>query len=628
MSPSPLAAPRRLSRSVDRGSSGSSSHRHSPMPPRAGSRDRSSRSRDSNCITGQIEYEAGSYLSYFADPANPPQVGQVYYVALDIAGLGDTCTGAYGSFELSMPSGTAPAISAANPVRCYLKPRTSNTYHERRRQLPAIAAGRPARLLPQPDEHEPAVLAGRPGRRRRGPGPGRVIRAAERHGPVPWRSSSSRTARRTRSWRRACSRSSTRPVRRTSARTNKQIGVVYANPTITWQTTNGNSTVNANFLGYVENNSNPGTAYAELAKADAAGDCTSPVLFNPTIKSNIASLQNPADPDHGHLDDAVPRRRVLLPHRRHGQLRPAGRNVLRQLAVLRHPGLVPQQCRHEPVRPAGRASDHRNRLLERRGVRHLELRHRFVLQPDGLGVERGARAHGHARREPALGASPTARRSRARATCSQTYPTGAKAQIGDADRNTGRRVDVCGLERRWLLGDRPMHGLDERRPGGDGHVHADPEAPAASAPSATSVATAALHARRPQLTRTAARASAQPTDERRVSSASPPGVTRRRPGRCPRSSPRRSDVSTGSSQTKTFRLGPVHATLAANVPKTLSFKLPSSALTGLSDHRGEKLLATLTASNGHGAPARRRRRKSSGSTLTFARSPREVSSGA
>ena len=57
----------------------------------------------------------------------------------------------------------------------------------------------------------------------------------------------------------------------------------------------------------------------------------------------------------------------------------------------------------------------------------------------------------------------------------------------------------------------------------------------------------------------------------------------------------------GKPQTKTFRLGPVHATLAANVPKTLSFKLPSSALTGLSDHRGEKLLATLTASNAHGS---------------------------
>src|SRR5947209_12169144 len=61
--------------------------------------------QDQNCITQQIEYEAGSYLSYYADPANPPQTGQVYYVAIDVTGIGDTCTGAYGDIELSMPSG-------------------------------------------------------------------------------------------------------------------------------------------------------------------------------------------------------------------------------------------------------------------------------------------------------------------------------------------------------------------------------------------------------------------------------------------------------------------------------------------------------------------------------------------
>jgi hypothetical protein len=57
----------------------------------------------------------------------------------------------------------------------------------------------------------------------------------------------------------------------------------------------------------------------------------------------------------------------------------------------------------------------------------------------------------------------------------------------------------------------------------------------------------------------------------------------------------------GKPQTKTFRLGPVHATLTANLPKTLSFRLPSSALTGLSEHRGEKVLATLSAGNSHGS---------------------------
>ncbi len=57
----------------------------------------------------------------------------------------------------------------------------------------------------------------------------------------------------------------------------------------------------------------------------------------------------------------------------------------------------------------------------------------------------------------------------------------------------------------------------------------------------------------------------------------------------------------GKLQTKTFRLGPLHASLATNASKTLSFKLPSSALSGLTQHRSEKLLATLSAGNSHGS---------------------------
>ena len=370
--------------------------------------------QDSNCITGQIEYEAGTYLSYFADPANPPQVGQVYYVALDIAGIGDTCSGAYGSFELSMPSGTAPAISAANPVRCYLKPRSSNTYTNVAGNCPQSLQVGPHGYYLNPTNTNPPFWPVVQGDAVEVQVP--VVSSAPLNGTDQFHAFVQLADGETDPFMAPSLLAIVNPSgSQNVSGTNKQIGIVYANPTITGQTTNGNSTVNANFLGYVENNSNPGTAYAELAKADAAGDCTSPVLFNPTIKSNVVFAPESPDPDHGHLDDALPRRRVLLPHRRDGQLRPAGRNVLRQLAVLRHPGRVPQQCRHEPVRPAGRASDHGNRLLERRGVRHLELRHRILLQPDGLGVRRGARAHGHARRHRLRGASPTARRSRARA---------------------------------------------------------------------------------------------------------------------------------------------------------------------------------------------------------------------
>jgi hypothetical protein len=82
----------------------------------------------SECIFHTTEYEAGSYLSYYVDPANPPQTGQVYYVAIDVTGIGNTCAGIYADINLTIPSGTAPAVSAQNPVKCYLQFPRSNSF--------------------------------------------------------------------------------------------------------------------------------------------------------------------------------------------------------------------------------------------------------------------------------------------------------------------------------------------------------------------------------------------------------------------------------------------------------------------------------------------------------------------
>jgi hypothetical protein len=46
-----------------------------------------------------------------------PQVGQVYYARISVAGLG--CSGAWVRPEVKLPRGTTFAISPANPVRCY-----------------------------------------------------------------------------------------------------------------------------------------------------------------------------------------------------------------------------------------------------------------------------------------------------------------------------------------------------------------------------------------------------------------------------------------------------------------------------------------------------------------------------
>ena len=48
-----------------------------------------------------------------------PQVGQVYYARISVGGVG--CSGAWGRPEVKLPRGTSFAISAVNPVRCYLQ---------------------------------------------------------------------------------------------------------------------------------------------------------------------------------------------------------------------------------------------------------------------------------------------------------------------------------------------------------------------------------------------------------------------------------------------------------------------------------------------------------------------------
>jgi hypothetical protein len=77
-------------------------------------------SQDFNCIIADVEQEAGSYLSYYVNPSAPTQAGQVYYVAIDVTGIGNTCAGIYADVNLIMPNGTTPAVSASHPVYCYL----------------------------------------------------------------------------------------------------------------------------------------------------------------------------------------------------------------------------------------------------------------------------------------------------------------------------------------------------------------------------------------------------------------------------------------------------------------------------------------------------------------------------
>ncbi len=81
-----------------------------------------------NCITGDGEYLAGSFMSYLADPANPPKTGDVFYVSLSATGIGNTCAGIYAYPQLILPAGVSLAISGAHPVQCFLKFPNSNSF--------------------------------------------------------------------------------------------------------------------------------------------------------------------------------------------------------------------------------------------------------------------------------------------------------------------------------------------------------------------------------------------------------------------------------------------------------------------------------------------------------------------
>jgi hypothetical protein len=72
---------------------------------------------------------------------------------------------------------------------------------------------------------------------------------------------------------------------------NEQIGIFYPTPSITSNAQQPNTSTTVGIKGYVQNNSNPGHVVAQVAYADAAGDCKTPgtvVYTTPQV-----SLQNP-----------------------------------------------------------------------------------------------------------------------------------------------------------------------------------------------------------------------------------------------------------------------------------------------------------------------------------------------
>lgn len=249
-------------------------------------------SSDTNCVTSDSEQEAGAWLSYYIDPSAPPQAGTVYYVGIDVAGIGDPCVGMYADMNLELPPGTTPDVSATDPVKCVLKFPTSSSFRQDTQDcpqsLPEVAPGEysvdpihfspPYWPLPQGGIVEVWV-------------PVVSTEAGELtlNGVVTLADGQSEPTLQP-SLQMIVNSSSVQ----TSGNGENQIGVTYNDPSLTSnEQTAPHGPTTAVGVGYVYNWSNPGTAVGVLNYAGPAGNCN-PVGANlPTATTPTASLQDP-----------------------------------------------------------------------------------------------------------------------------------------------------------------------------------------------------------------------------------------------------------------------------------------------------------------------------------------------
>jgi hypothetical protein len=265
-------------------------------------------SQNIDCITGDVEQEAGAYLSYYADPANPPQVGQVYYIGVDLAGIGDPCAGGeYASVNLIMPPGTAPAISASHPVKCYMN--LGKGWGNVAQNCPQSLPIGPYGYQVNPINSNPPFWPLAPG----------VL--AEIQIPVvstqPLIGTSSQLLQGYIQLADGQDNPTLTPqlsmivnpagAQNTSGGNGtggSQVGILYPNPSVTSNVQQANKSVTVGILGYVKNNSNPGHVVAQDAVADAAGDCSNPPSILYTTPQ--VSLQNPQTQISGSLTGLYP----------------------------------------------------------------------------------------------------------------------------------------------------------------------------------------------------------------------------------------------------------------------------------------------------------------------------------
>ncbi|MGA2469081.1 MAG: hypothetical protein ABSG64_00120 [Solirubrobacteraceae bacterium] len=228
-------------------------------------------SQDANCITADVEQEAGAYMSYYFDPSTPPVAGSTYYVAINVTGIGNTCAGIYADVELNLPSGTSLAIDSTHPVECFLQFPGASHYVSDAGNCPvSLSTGEYGYSLDPTNANPPfwplpqggTVEVNVPIKSAAGVNKitGVVQLADGEFNPVlePYIDTIVDS-----------------PAQQTSS---SEISVSYNSPSVTSQVQPGGAgtPVSVDTLGYAWNQSAVGTAYAQLAYPTAPGSTTTP----------------------------------------------------------------------------------------------------------------------------------------------------------------------------------------------------------------------------------------------------------------------------------------------------------------------------------------------------------------
>jgi hypothetical protein len=256
-------------------------------------------SQDFNCITGDVEQEAGTYMSYYTDPASPPQVGQTFYVAIDVTGIGNTCAGIYADVNLLLPSGLSVAIDGTHPVYCYLGFPGASSYTRDTQDCPQSLGFGPNGYSLDPVHANPPFWP--------------LPQGGTVEIQVPVKSSVSGTVQFGGYVQLAdgdldptlgpTMYAVIDPAATTGGTTGNQIGIYYQTPSISGQSETGSGPVRVTYTGYVQNDGNDGTVVAQLAKAGSAGDCSNPATIFTTPP---ASLQHPNTAVNGNFTGLYP----------------------------------------------------------------------------------------------------------------------------------------------------------------------------------------------------------------------------------------------------------------------------------------------------------------------------------